>query len=336
MTENQVGDTSSLMKDNPLSVRGTLGDVLQKQFIFIIGSDRSGTTWLQSMLGAHPQVATTVQLTLFHTYVPDWVRSWKLECEYIEDENQWDMGLPIVWSEDEFVDFLREFISRVYARVAERFPDATHLLDKHPAYRHHVEEINMLIPHARFIHVIRDGRDVAVSLKAAKKGLGWGFSSISDAAVHWKQFVEAGKQAAKYGDRYMELRYEDLGDEGEQTMRNVFDFCDLPSGDEEIADIVERHRFSEMKSKRSSPDPNRSAPADHYRRGKAGGWRDELKPLEQYFFHLYAGGLLEQLGYAESQWWYKSSLQKVRLQTMGNVYRTARRLRRAWQVLVNG
>jgi hypothetical protein len=42
--------------------------VLEKQFLFIIGAPRSGTTWLQAMLGAHPSICTTGELKLFDLF----------------------------------------------------------------------------------------------------------------------------------------------------------------------------------------------------------------------------------------------------------------------------
>ncbi|MCC9608443.1 sulfotransferase [Blastopirellula sp. JC732] len=284
-------------------------DVLNREFLFIIGSDRSGTTWLQSMIAAHPQVATTVQLTLFHTYVPDWIRSWNMEVGYIEDADQWDMGLPVVWSEQEFHEFLREFVAKAYSKVAEKSPNASHILDKHPAYREHVEDINLLLPNAKFIHVIRDGRDVALSLIAAKKGLGWGFSSVREAAEAWARFVRRGQEATKYGERYVEVRYEDLKTDGVATLQSVFEFCGLAASEEEVGRILEDHQFERMKRNRQTPDATRNAPAAHYRKGASGQWKEGYSAVQRGEFHQIAGGLLCELGYAEPGWWYQSRIE---------------------------
>lgn len=313
--------------------RSDLPSVLQREFLFIIGSDRSGTTWLQSMLGAHPQVASTVQLTLFHTYIPAWIEAWRNDEALIADPRQWDMGLPIVWSEDEFRLFLREFAASIYERVLDRNPQATHVLDKHPAYREHTDDIDWIIPHARFLHVIRDGRDVALSLMAAKEGLGWGFSTLDEAAMHWKSYVEVARQAEKYSGRYLEVRYEDLHAAGSQTLQNVFEFCNLPASVEEIDQIVQQHSFDQMKAKSASPDDRHDAPPAHYRVGRAGSWQDVFSNSDRYIFERSAGSLLRELSYADDTWWYSSWWQRDALRLQEAARGLARRLKRACRAL---
>src|SRR5215471_21624711 len=99
-----------------------------KQLIYIIGSPRSGTTWLQAMIGAHPSVCTTVELTLFSKYTAPWIASWNEESANIK-AGRWHQGIPFLWSEDEFYSFLTEFLDRVYAKVLAGKPEATHILD---------------------------------------------------------------------------------------------------------------------------------------------------------------------------------------------------------------
>lgn len=310
--------------------------LLGKDFIFIFGSGRCGTTWLQAMMGCHPQVATTVQMTVFYTYIPDWLESWKWETRFTEDSEHWDVGLPVVWTEDEFVEFLRDFIARVYSRVMAKNPNATHILDKHGEYRNHLDAINKFIPHARFIHMVRDGRDVALSLKAAKDQWGWGSSSVPEAIVDWKQFVEESQQGAKFGDRFLEVKYEDLYQDGESVLRDVFEFCGLPVKDLDIADIVKRHTFEQMKANLASPDPDRKAPAGHYRHGKAGSWREELTPMQKYLIDFYAADTLKQYGYYEDNWWYDSQLQKFYAPLLAHSFRVLRRIGRTWRLLRQG
>ena len=65
-----------------------------------------------------------------------------------------------------------------------------------------------LLGEARFIHLLRDGRDVAVSRR--RRGMGE-HKPITDAAERWRRrIMRARQQAKRLGDRYLELRYEDL------------------------------------------------------------------------------------------------------------------------------
>ena len=144
-----------------------------KDFVFIIGAARSGTTWLQAMVAAHESVCSTIdELKLFDFFTVPLEQSWKylggLQVATGGDPN----GLAAMWTEEEFYQFLSEIVGRVYTQVLAKKPEATVLLDKAPGYSSHVEHISRLIPKAKFIHIIRDGRDVAASLMAAAQG--WG------------------------------------------------------------------------------------------------------------------------------------------------------------------
>jgi hypothetical protein len=119
--------------------------VLEKEFLFIIGSPRSGTTWLQLMLGAHPQVCATTELRLYNKYIAPWLEAWQGEA-LLSEEGKHYLGLPVLWTEGEFRDFLRSFLERVYAKVLATKPQATHVLDKHPHYSAFVEDIHFFIP----------------------------------------------------------------------------------------------------------------------------------------------------------------------------------------------
>ena len=83
-----------------------------KDFLFIIGSPRSGTTMLQILLASHPQVASTVEQTLFNLYIAPWLETWRMEARNLK-ERGWKLGLPILLEEEELMEFLREFLRRV-------------------------------------------------------------------------------------------------------------------------------------------------------------------------------------------------------------------------------
>jgi LPS sulfotransferase NodH len=289
---------------------------LDKQYILIIGAPRSGTTWLQSMLGAHPRVSTTVELTLFSQYTASWFAIWAREAQNLR-AGRWYQGLPFLWTEEEFHLFLREFIERVYQRVSERNLEATHVVDKHPGYSKYVKDINKLLPKARFIHVIRDGRDVAVSMVAARKHVGFGAGTIQDAALAWKSHVAAARRASNFRGRYLEVRYESMLTDGIDTLQAVFDFCGLRADRAQVTAIVEQHQFVRMKAKRQVGDSRARASKGHYRKGKAGGWKLELSPIDRYICHRMAGTLLHELGYSGADWWATSAVQKVFLPPMG-------------------
>src|SRR4051794_12960674 len=91
--------------------------------LFIIGSPRSGTTMLQVIIGEHPLVATTVELTLYRFYVAPLLKKWDEEKEN-SDTGRWHQGLPFVWKREELAAFLHEFTDRVYRKLLASKPGA--------------------------------------------------------------------------------------------------------------------------------------------------------------------------------------------------------------------
>ena len=309
---------------------------MEKQFLFIIGAPKSGTTWLQIMLGAHPQVCTTVELTIFNRYTAPWIRAWENEAANIK-EGRWHQGLPFLWTEKEFYEYLKKFVHGVYERVIEKNPNATHILDKQPNYSAHIEEIDRLVPDAKYIHLVRDGRDVAVSMVAAQKNIGYGSGTIPESAQNWLHHVRMARQAAKFSNRYLEVRYEDLLTDGAATLKTIFDFCGLPASSAEVATIIENHQFSKMKSKRQHADRHVQTSSHFYRKGVSGSWQEELAPLQRYAIDRIAGGLIRELGYAHDGWWHQNFLQKFTLPFLDGARGLFEKIRRtAARVLGNG
>ena len=284
-------------------------------FVFIIGAARSGTTWLQAMVAAHELVCSTIdELKLFDFFTVPLERGWKdlvsLQVATGGDPN----GLAAIWTEDEFYQFLREIVERVYTQVLANKPDATVLLDKAPGYSSHVEHIGRLIPKAKFIHIIRDGRDVAASLMAAAQGWGrpWAPKDVEKAASTWKSLVLAARQARQYEDRYLEIRYEELLTNGVQVLSQIFEFMGIPINMQNVTVIYEKYQFENMKQAGTGTH-GFALPKDFFRKGQAGDWRNSLSPGQRYAFDETAGGLLGTLGYSEASWWCDHEYQRITL-----------------------
>lgn len=277
-------------------------DLASKQLLYIVGSPRSGTTMLQILLGSHPQVATTVELTLFTRYIAPWLKEYETEVANRE-RHGWHRGLPMLWSAEENDEFLREFLRRAYAKVDLAAPGRTHLLDKVPGNSLHVPVIKRLVPQARFIHIIRDGRDVACSLAAAKETMHFGVTRLAEGGTLWRDWVRGARQAADYPGDYLELRYEDFLVQGVELYERVLAFCRLPADRAWIEQTLAENTFSKMKERGASADPKVTVSRHHYRQGKAGSWHKDFTLQDRYEFDRAAGELLVELGYAEPGWW---------------------------------
>jgi Sulfotransferase family len=266
---------------------------------------------LQVILGEHPQVATTVELTVFRRYAAPWIETWEEEKSNSE-EGRWDQGLPFVWDRPKLIGFLQQFVDGVYEQLLASKLGATHVLDKHPGNALYTKLIREFLPEARFIHVIRDGRDVACSMMSAAKKIGFGTKEVGDSAEVWKRQVFGAREAAQVPERYLEVRYEDLLSQGVPAYRRVLDFCELKCEPGWIEAILEANTFEKMKEARRTGDPGVQAKQAHYRKGRAGSWLEDLSSAEAFEFEQHAGDLLRELGYETSlNWWQRSPLDPI-------------------------
>jgi hypothetical protein len=261
------------------------------------------------MLGAHPSVCTFGELQLYDFYTAPWVKAWQRQKELGRFN-----GLPTIWNEDQLYEFLREFLARIYDRVLETKPKASIILDKHPGYSLHIEHINRLLPNAKFIHVIRDGRDVAVSLRAASQGWGrlWAPAVVESSALLWKSSVIGARLAQQYDHRYLEVRYEELLTMGVTVLKSAFEFLNLPIDLEDVTKIFNEHQFEKMKEEKKGTN-QLIWPDGFFRKGQAGDWQNTLKPVERYIFDQTSGDLLCALGYAGNSWWAEHAYQRITL-----------------------
>jgi hypothetical protein len=146
----------------------------------------------------------------------------------------------------------------------------------------HLDLIGAIYPDARVVHIIRDGRDVARSLRAKH----WGPDSIADAAAEWRESVLAGRGADVPG-RYVEVRYERLLTDREEEIRRLFAELGLPLTDEVVAAAV-----AEAEAEVNVDLKDQTV--------QAGKWRTALSRRDLAAFDRVAGDLIEELGYESS------------------------------------
>ena len=126
--------------------------------------------------------------------------------------------------------------------------------NKTPKHVLHMPEIAELFPEARFVHIVRDGRDVALSYLSKD----FGPSDVRSAADVWRARVERGRaDGARLGERrYAELRYEDLLTDPEAELRTICAFLDLPFDDA----MLRYHENGPVPSLRRDPNEHLAKP----------------------------------------------------------------------------
>ncbi len=279
---------------------------------FVVGTGRCGTTLLRLMLDAHGDLAIPPETH----FIPEVVKA----CQAASDPGEVVANVLTgcrTWAdfhldEETFRRALRDVtpfnlsdaLRLFYKTYAARFGKAR-WGDKTPVYSYHMRLIQRLLPEARFIHLVRDGRDVALSLKKVF----FGPKCVSDAAAWWADGMQQARYQAREVRHYLEIRYEDLVLEPECTLRRVADFLELgwdPAMLDYHRSASDRlHELEGITSGRSraetiSAEERRqihqltSAPPQSSRIGR---WKSEMTRLEQVEFERAAGDMLQELGY---------------------------------------
>lgn len=284
-----------------------------KNLVFIVGAPRSGTTWLQRSMGAHPDVVTTQETALLDRYVAPLLDSWVEQLP--QDLEAWrrrrHRGLPAVLTTDELEEHVVGLARLVYGKALGLKPGARVAMDKNPDHALHTHLIRRLFPDAAVLHIVRDGRDVAASMVTASKTWGreWAPSQVGFAAQAWRTYVE-GAASAEGSGRYLQVRYEDLVADPVSGLRTCFAFADVPASEQECAALA--NRFSRSSTEESmvwSGEVVRRLgatpiePEGFFGAGRDAGWRSTWDARDRLAFDTVAGGLLRHLGYVDDEDW---------------------------------
>ncbi|MEJ2504623.1 MAG: sulfotransferase [Gemmatimonadota bacterium] len=210
---------------------GPPADARTAQPVFVVGSPRSGTTWLQLLLAQHPGVATSQETHLFLSYLGRPMRRWDQEAAARDERRK--VGLTAVIGRDEFLAACRAFADTVFDSILAGSPSATHVLEKTPDHAVWGPEILAVYPEAAFVHVVRDPRDVVCSMRSAGRSWGrhWAPTNVLDGVRLWRSRVEGGLEIGRLTSRYHQVHYEELKADAAAVLGRVCDFLELPTPD---------------------------------------------------------------------------------------------------------
>jgi hypothetical protein len=286
---------------------------------FVVGVGRSGTTLLRLMLDAHSELAMPPETHFFQSLrdASGGLRFGPRQAldAIVEDEHRrWqDFGLDQEQLLARFeaipsfnaTDALRTF----YALYAENQGKAR-WGDKTPDYIRKMPAIKRFLPEARFIHVIRDGRDVSLSnnKRIAERGHRRPLTAVRS-ADRWKtSILNARKHAPNLSD-YIEVRYEDLVSDTESVLRKVCEFAELDFEPGMLAyHETAAERLSEMAGAMPARDGRPEREAGERLKAHALAtkpptaerievWREDMSAEDLEAFENAAGDLLSELGY---------------------------------------
>ena len=252
--------------------------------IIIGGCVRSGTTLMRAMLDSHPNIAIGPESWLFVYRVDYRV----LAEEYAMSDDDVYMLCTRSTCLSHFIDqFFETYAERMgKPRWGEKSP--TNVLRLKYIWRH--------FPKAKFIHMIRDGRDVVCSIESQHTRLRTDGFRIADRSLKqriavWREHVAAGMRWR--GDqRYVEVKYENLAQAPRKTMEKVLDFLGEPWSEDVLRAHEIQRNHPHIANEQGTPEVRMPIFGT-----SVGRWRTELSERDAQRFWHSAGELLQSLGY---------------------------------------
>lgn len=285
----------------------------------LVGCPRSGTSLLAVMLDSHPRIAIPPETA----FLPELRRLTAGEGMALQREffalvttDRWgvsnwdDIGLD----KDEYwrrLCALQRFsitsgLRMLFAMYADRLGKPL-FGEKTPADTHWMPQIEAYLPEARFIHIVRDPRDVVLSLRRTSAG-----RSVEETAEIWKSTVSAGRASAERVSHYHELRYEDLVLNPEIELRKICQFLGIEYADPMLEYRTSGARYIAHLGDRPTPSGRQMVPralrarlhenlVHPLREERVQSWRREMSADERAKVEAIAASLMHEIGYATSE-----------------------------------
>jgi hypothetical protein len=309
---------------------------------FLTGRAKSGTSWLARMLNFHPEVlckgegrfigreyvlGNTGTRSLYGALIhSEEVRGWLTNSAWTRDED----------TEEQLAEFAAAITKRALGRrLAEAGKNIVG--DKTPLTSTDVvPELVQLFPGAKLIHIVRDGRDVAVSAMHHVWNQDEKEDGFHDATPEQREkrdayradpeaFVKSGQSIFNegwlegtarnwadltrpamddgprlLGEDYAEVRYEDFLENPEELLQRMFKFLGADSRPAVVQKCVERASFERMSKGRKPGEEDSRA---FVRKGIAGDWKNVFTDEDKRIFKETAGDLLIRLGHERDLDW---------------------------------
>jgi hypothetical protein len=298
------------------------GDISKSRLFFIVGRSRSGTTLLQTMLDANPNLAVApecqVVMNMYNKYrAARWNR--KTILRFYRDV--WLERRLKTWGldKDKLLTDLLSLENRasfansckvIYRNYAEthRKGHVRILGDLNHHYCLFVHKLAHVFPEARFIHMVRDFRDNVLSHQRVT----FEPNDVSALAYRWKAFnAQVLRHAGALGDRITRLRYEDLVTNPDTELARICDFL----GVKFHADMLQHHKHGRP----TFDDPWQQNLRNPVNTKRVEAWRKEMRPRDVVKCDLICAPLATQFGYHLADNSAKSFTPLLRMTTLPGV-----------------
>jgi hypothetical protein len=278
----------------------------ERRYFFVCGAPKSGTTWLQRVLDAHPQIQCSGEghfIDRFAAPLSQLLRTYSdqmsLVAERVYEGKPYYPPLGVA----DFDRIVRSFIvDRLMTRAPG--PRVKWIGDKSPRYVNSLPILLRLFPQARFINILRDPRDVAMARmhQARRAGMSEKVADgspervpfIRDGAADWARCVAPVESfAAAHPGLIRTLKYEDMIADPARETRALFRFLGVEHGDAVVGQVVEATSFEAMTGRK----PGEEHPTSFLRKGVAGDWVGKLEAPALAAIEEACGELMRKQGY---------------------------------------
>ncbi len=275
--------------------------------IFVVGASRSGTTLLQLLLNAHPNITVSGELHYFDTILQ--LKKMVPTIESDADLKDFFVHLPRVSGFqylpriDDVLEKVQERLRHEDSRSYEKFyyfllkeyalleKPTSRFGEKTPENIRYLEQIIEIFPNARIIHIVRDPRDVVSSmLKVA-----WTANDVVMNTLKWKCDMFCGIEfSLKHPSAYLEIRYEDLVLKSEAQLTSVCTFLNEPYDRR----MLEFHTDSRAHIK---DEPWKEGTFNSVNPTSIGKWKTDLSAARVHIIESVAGNLFSRFGYEKAK-----------------------------------
>jgi hypothetical protein len=262
--------------------------------IVVGGCGRSGTTLLRLMLDSHRRICCGPESSLFRRRAVDtrWLAD-RFGFAHAEVRALFEAAA----SRPDFIE--------AFAALCMRKAGKARWAEKTPRNIGRVGEIFRCFPESRFVHVLRDGRDVACSLRTHPRHkvvdgelVATGVRKpIAGCARRWVRDIESSRRW--WGDpRFLTVRYEDLVLDPRPALQRVMSLVGEDWDEAMLAHAGATSPFRDATRFAQNPEA-----LDAVSTASLGRWRRDLDQRDRRIFKRVAGALLVELGYAKDDAW---------------------------------
>lgn len=257
-----------------------------KKICFLVGSPRSGTTWLQRLLQASPLICGGEESHFFTLFSAPMNAANDM---YLNRKRK--IGPLCYTDRTGLEDAIRQLWNDIFTDLYKNNPVSVIHLEKSPFHSFCLDEIISIFPDAKIIFLTRDSRAVASSIVHASRSWGkhWAPDNYREAAIMWYRYSHSVMewQQKNPDHSFLQIRYEDILENTENHLEKIFKFL-TEDKDVGVPELLENFR--------EKTENNKDPIGFSRMRGKI-GWKTDMSFWGKVVTWKYTRKKMRELGY---------------------------------------